>query len=115
MPIATTIPGTISGESTRPATTTRNALGRRVMPSAASVPSTVDSTTTTAATQMLSQVGCSQSRLLKRASSAGCVLRSSYVHPEGVADARQTIADADQRQRRRQQDGRQGRGIGPVE
>ena len=65
MPIATTMPGTISGESTRPATTTRSALGRREMPSAASVPSTVDSTTTTAATQMLSQVGRSQSALLK--------------------------------------------------
>ena len=35
------------------------------MPSAASVPSTVDSTTTTAATQRLSQVGRSQSALLK--------------------------------------------------
>ena len=35
------------------------------MPSAASVPSNVDSTTTAAATQMLSQVGRSQSALPK--------------------------------------------------
>ena len=65
MPIATTMPGTISGDSTRPAATTRAARGRRAMPRAASVPSSVATTTTAAATQRLSQVGLSQSALLK--------------------------------------------------
>ena len=50
MPIATTITGTISGDRISPPTSMRAGRGSRARPSAASVPSTVDSTTTQAAT-----------------------------------------------------------------
>jgi len=48
-----------------PVANTRSERGRRLMPSAASVPRMVDSTTTAAATHRLSQVGRSQSSLPK--------------------------------------------------
>src|SRR3569833_3721883 len=67
MPIATTMTGTIKGDRISAEATTRSALGRRAMPSAAKVPTKVASTTTAAATQLLSQAERSQSSLAKNA------------------------------------------------
>ena len=63
MPIATMMTGTISGDRISPVASMRATRGSRARPSVASVPSTVDSTTTAAATPRLSQVAASQSRL----------------------------------------------------